>query len=71
MQLLKTLIPVLLACAPLTGAASGQDGLPADYCRWEVVDYSIVEPLCGLTGDAQSIAVTDKRKLHNPNHATT
>lgn len=53
MQLLKTLIPVLLACAALTGAASGQDGLPADYCRWEVVDYSIVEPLCGLAGDAQ------------------
>lgn len=53
MQLLKTLIPVLLACAPLTGAASGQDSLPADYCRWEVVDYSIVEPLCGLAGDAQ------------------
>ena len=23
------------------------------YCRWEVVDYAIVEPLCGLTGDSQ------------------
>jgi sulfur-oxidizing protein SoxX len=53
MQLLKTLIPVLLACTPLLAAASSQDDLPADYCRWEVVDYSIMEPLCGLAGDAQ------------------
>jgi len=53
MPLPKTLIPVLLAWMPLFVLASGQDGLPADYCRWERVDYSIVEPLCGLAGDAQ------------------
>lgn len=31
----------------------GLDGLPDDYCRWEVTDYAIVEPLCGLAGNAQ------------------
>jgi len=53
MQLYKLLVPVLLASAPLTAAATGQEGLPADYCVWEVVDYAIVEPLCDLAGDAQ------------------
>ncbi len=53
MQFHKTLIPVLLACLPLSGMTSGQDGLPDDYCRWEVVEYTIMEPLCGLAGDAQ------------------
>jgi sulfur-oxidizing protein SoxX len=53
MQLHKKLILALLACLPLSGMSSGQDGLPEDYCRWEVVDYAIVEPLCGLAGDAQ------------------
>jgi sulfur-oxidizing protein SoxX len=53
MQLHKTLIPVLLAWVPWFVLASDQDGLPDDYCRWELVEYSIVEPLCGLAGDAQ------------------
>ena len=53
MQLHKYLILVLLAGAPLSGMSSGQEGLPEDYCRWEVVDYAIVEPLCGLAGDVQ------------------
>jgi sulfur-oxidizing protein SoxX len=26
--------------------------LPADYCQWEVTDYAITRPLCGLSGDA-------------------
>ena len=26
--------------------------LPADYCLWEVSDYAIAQPLCGLAGDA-------------------
>ena len=26
--------------------------LPQDYCSWEVKDYAIEEPLCGLDGDA-------------------
>jgi sulfur-oxidizing protein SoxX len=53
MQLHKTLILVLLACSPLPGMSGEQDALPDDYCRWEVTDYAIVEPLCGLAGDAQ------------------
>ena len=53
MQFLKTLVLILLACLPLTGMTSGQGGLPEDYCHWEVVEYAIVEPLCGLAGDAQ------------------
>ena len=53
MQLYKQLVLVLLVCAPLSVTAGGQDGLPDEYCRWEVEDYAIVEPLCGLAGDAQ------------------
>ena len=53
MQFRKILVLVLLACSPLTGMTSGQGSLPEDYCHWEVVDYAIVEPLCGLVGDAQ------------------
>ncbi|MFC1589646.1 sulfur oxidation c-type cytochrome SoxX [Pseudomonadota bacterium] len=29
------------------------DGQPNDYCRWEMMDYAIVEPLCGLVGEPQ------------------
>jgi len=47
------LVLVLLACSPLSVMARGQGSLPDDYCRWEVVDYGIVEPLCGLAGDAR------------------
>lgn len=32
--------------------ACAQEDLPGDYCPWEVVDYGIAEPLCGLAGDA-------------------
>lgn len=54
MQLHKTLVLILLACAPLPGVTSGQDGgPPEDYCEWTVVDYTIAEPLCGLAGDPQ------------------
>ena len=53
MQLHKTFIPVLLACSLLSGVTNGQDSLPDDYCRWEVVDYAIGEPLCGLAGNTQ------------------
>jgi sulfur-oxidizing protein SoxX len=53
MQLLRKIVfPVFLACPPVS-MASGEVVLPEDYCRWEVVDYGIAEPLCGLTGDAQ------------------
>lgn len=44
---------VLLACAPLPGVTADQDGQPDEYCRWEVVEYAIKDPLCGLAGDVQ------------------
>jgi len=47
------LIVMLLACSLFSGMANGQDALPDDYCRWDVVDYAIKEPLCGLAGDVQ------------------
>ncbi|MGB5179271.1 MAG: sulfur oxidation c-type cytochrome SoxX [Gammaproteobacteria bacterium] len=53
MQLHKIFVLVLLPCAPFSMVAGGQDALPDDYCRWEVVDYGIAEPLCGLAGDVQ------------------
>lgn len=50
---LKHLAPALLVLAPLAAAAHGQDGLPADYCRWQAVEGTIPEPLCGLSGEAE------------------
>ena len=57
---------LLLGAAFLSWAslAEEQAQLPADYCRWEMVDYGIPEPLCGLTGDAgrgQAIVSDGKR----------
>lgn len=64
MQRHKTFIFFLLVCSPLSGMTKGQGGLPDDYCRWEVVDYAIKEPLCGLAGDARRgrEIVTDSRR---------
>ena len=53
MQPHKKSILFLLAYIPFSGMTSAQDALPDDYCRWQVADYAIVEPLCGLAGDAQ------------------
>ena len=53
MQLRNIFVLVLLVCPSLSAMASGEGTLPEDYCRWDVVDYGIVEPLCGLAGDAQ------------------
>lgn len=54
----------LLLCRLSAAAASGgPDGLPDDYCRWEMADFGIAQPLCGLDGDpahGQAIA-TDSR----------
>jgi len=52
-------IVVILWAVGLVHAASAEHvdtietGSPEDYCRWEVVNYAITKPLCGLTGDAQ------------------
>lgn len=46
-----TLLFVVLA--PVSAIAGDTDPLPENYCKWEVVDYAIEAPLCGLSGDAQ------------------
>jgi sulfur-oxidizing protein SoxX len=44
---------ILLALSAGAGIAGDSDMvLPADYCQWEVTDYAITRPLCGLSGDA-------------------
>ena len=45
-------ILVLVALVPIPGMAQDTVALPQDYCSWEVKDYAIEEPLCGLDGDA-------------------
>ena len=72
MRAQNILVLAVLAWLPLPGMTSGQDGLPDDYCRWEVEDYAIMEPLCGLAGDTQRGAEierdidTDGPRLHAP-----
>ena len=46
------IILVLVALVPIPGMAQDTVALPEDYCNWEVKDYAIEEPLCGLDGDA-------------------
>lgn len=45
-------ILLLVALAPVTGMTENAVALPDNYCSWEVKDYAIEEPLCGLDGDA-------------------
>jgi sulfur-oxidizing protein SoxX len=53
-SIIITLLSFTLAHASDTEqTTSRKDGRPDDYCRWKVVDYAIVEPLCGLAGDPQ------------------
>ena len=46
------IILALVALVPIPGMAQDTVALPEDYCGWEVKDYAIEEPLCGLDGDA-------------------
>jgi sulfur-oxidizing protein SoxX len=46
------IILLLVALAPITAMAEDTVALPKNYCSWEVKDYAIEEPLCGLDGDA-------------------
>ena len=52
---LKTRVFIALVCGllPVYGSADDTAALPEDYCQWEVVDYAIEKPLCGLRGDAE------------------
>jgi sulfur-oxidizing protein SoxX len=49
---LGIIILALVALVPIPGMAQDTVALPEDYCSWEVKDYAIEEPLCGLDGDA-------------------
>ena len=44
------LMLLALSISPAITIAAEQ-ALPADYCQWDVTDYAIVQPLCGLAGD--------------------
>jgi len=44
-------IILLVALVPVTGMTEDAVALPENYCSWEVKDYAIEEPLCGLDGD--------------------
>jgi sulfur-oxidizing protein SoxX len=46
------IILLLVALVPVTGMTEDTAALPDHYCSWEVKDYAIEEPLCGLDGDA-------------------
>jgi len=46
------IILLLVALVTITGMAEDTVALPENYCSWEVKDYAIEEPLCGLDGDA-------------------
>jgi sulfur-oxidizing protein SoxX len=46
------IILLLVALVPVTGMTEDTAALPDHYCSWEVKDYAIEEPLCGLYGDA-------------------
>lgn len=58
MKILYLIIMTLLFSTLAHGSDTEQmtnreHGRVDEYCRWKVVDYAIVEPLCGLTGDSQ------------------
>lgn len=54
MKIVNTVIALLFISTPagLMAEAEGIPPPPEPYCEWEMVDYSIPEPLCGLQGDA-------------------
>lgn len=60
------LILLALNLLPFSSPAEEQAQLPEDYCRWEVADYGIAEPLCGLAGDAgRGMAIVSDSHLGN------
>ena len=49
----REFITLLATLVPVTAIADDTAALPENYCGWEVIDYAIEKPLCGLSGDAQ------------------
>ncbi len=58
------IILLVFACLSLPVQAEEAAALPDDYCKWEVVDYKIEQPLCGLRGNPQrgQAIVSDSHK---------
>jgi len=52
MKTVNTLIFLLFVTTPsLAAEAEGVPPPPEAYCKWEMVNYAIPVPLCGLEGD--------------------
>ena len=56
-----TVVPALVSWSLLAGGAVP---LPADFCSWEMQDFAIEQPLCGLQGDPEQ-----GRKIVADSHA--
>jgi sulfur-oxidizing protein SoxX len=59
-----SIVLLVFACLSLPARAEEAVALPDDYCKWEVVDYKIEQPLCGLQGNPQrgQAIVSDSHK---------
>ncbi|MEB4593358.1 sulfur oxidation c-type cytochrome SoxX [Candidatus Thiothrix sp. Deng01] len=52
MKTVSTLLCLLCVSVPVLASDDAAVPPPEPYCQWEMVNYSIPEPLCGLKGDA-------------------
>ena len=52
MKIVNILVFLLLIAPVLAASPEGVPPVPEPYCKWEMVNYSIPSPLCGLKGDA-------------------
>ncbi len=53
MTRLRTFLLLTIVLLPCNGLAEAQAQLPEDYCHWDIVEYGIGQPLCGLVGNAE------------------
>lgn len=51
MKTVNTLILLLFVGMPAMAEVEGVPPAPETYCQWEMVNYAIPAPLCGLKGD--------------------
>ena len=52
MKTVSTLLFLLFAGTPVMAEVEGVPPPSEAYCQWDMVNYSIPAPLCGLKGDA-------------------
>jgi sulfur-oxidizing protein SoxX len=65
MKIIMALLPLVFAYSPIAlSADAGTLPPPEKYCQWEMSNYSITAPLCGLKGDAArgKLIVSDGHK---------